>query len=32
MITFMIYMSTTLAVNYYLHCDKATIFEYYDMC
>lgn len=27
-----IYLSVTLALNYFMHCEHATIFEYYNFC
>ena len=27
-----IYLSATLAVNYFLFCEHGTIFEYYNFC
>ena len=27
-----IYLSVTLALNYFMHCEYATIFEYYNLC
>ena len=27
-----IYLSVILAFNYFMHCEYATIFEYYNLC